>query len=141
LVEENTIFSLIIEGKIPCYKVYEDNLVLAFLDINPFSPGHTLVIPKERVPTLDKLSDDSSAAIGRVLPRISSAILKITGAKEFNIIQNNGINAFQTVFHVHFHIIPKFEDGRGLQYPFKSNSIDPDEATIMADRLSKLLSN
>jgi|TARA_B110000967_G_C18870823_1_gene555324 histidine triad (HIT) family protein len=140
-VSEETIFSLILDNKIPCHKIYEDNLVLAFLDINPFSPGHTLVIPKEKASTLDKLSDDSAAAIGRVLPRISNAILKVVGAKEFNIIQNNGINAFQTVFHVHFHIIPKFDDGRGLQYPFKSSPINHDEATIMADRLSKLLSN
>lgn len=138
---EETIFSLILDGKLPCYKIYEDEFVLAFLDINPFSQGHTLVIPKERVDTLDKLSEETGAAIGRVLPRISKAIIQTVGTNEFNIIQNNGINAFQTVFHVHFHIIPKFEDGTGLQYPFISSPINHDEAVSLANKLSNLLSN
>ena len=66
----DTIFGKIIRGEIPCHKVYEDDRVLAFLDVFPLSPGHTLVIPKEAVATLDQLSDESAAAIGRVLPRI-----------------------------------------------------------------------
>ena len=114
-----TIFSKIIRGEIPCHKVYEDELVLAFLDINPLSPGHTLVIPKEPAATVDKLSDESSAAIGRVLPRLSRAVLAATGASEFNILQNNGAGAHQAVFHVHFHIIPKLDDGSGLGIGWK----------------------
>ena len=109
--KEETIFSLIIDGKIPCYKLYEDELVIAILDINPFSLGHTLIIPKEAAITLDKLSTKSASAIGAILPKISRAILDVTGAKEFNVLQNNGVNAYQSVFHVHFHIIPKYEDG------------------------------
>src|SRR3954463_12731813 len=106
-----TIFSKIIAGEIPCHRVYEDDKVLAFLDVNPLSKGHVLVIPKEPAETLDQLSDDSSAAIGRVLPRLSRAVLAATGATAFNILQNNTALAHQAVFHVHFHIIPKFEDG------------------------------
>ena len=68
-----SIFGKIIAGEIPCHRVYEDGHVLAFLDVSPLSPGHTLVIPKEAVATLDQLSDDSAAAIGRVLPRIARA--------------------------------------------------------------------
>ena len=110
-----TIFSKIIRGEIPCHKVYEDEQVLSFLDINPIAPGHTLVIPKEAVATVDQLSDESCAAIVRVLPRISRAVLAATGATEFNILQNNGPGAHQAVFHVHFHIIPKFESsGLGI---------------------------
>ena len=108
-----TIFSRIIRGEIPCHRIYEDDAVLAFLDVNPLSQGHTLVIPKEAVATLDLLSDESSAAIGRVLPRIARAVLKATGATSFNILQNNGASAHQAVFHVHFHVIPRSE-GRGL---------------------------
>ena len=70
----DTIFSRIIRGEIPCARVYEDADVLAFLDIGPLSPGHTLVIPKEPAATLDQLSDASAAAIGRVLPRIARAV-------------------------------------------------------------------
>ena len=110
----DTIFSKILRGEIPCHRVYEDDLVLAFLDIFPLSPGHTLIIPKRAAATLDQLDDDSAAAIGRVLPRIARAVLAATGARNFNVLQNNGEAAHQAVFHVHFHIIPKFDDGRGL---------------------------
>ena len=137
--DDKTIFSMIIDGEIPCHKVYEDDLVIAFLDINPFSTGHTLVVPKEASRTLDKLSDESSGALGRVLPRISRAILSATGAEEFNIIQNNGPNAFQSVFHVHFHIIPKLKDGRGLTFPFRSSPIIHEEAKKLAESIRELL--
>jgi histidine triad (HIT) family protein len=109
-----TIFSKILRGEIPCHKVYEDDHVLAFLDINPIAHGHTLVIPKEPAETLDKLSDDAAAAVGRVLPRLSRAVLAATNANAFNILQNNGPAAHQAVFHVHFHIIPKHDDNTGL---------------------------
>jgi histidine triad (HIT) family protein len=109
-----TIFTKILAGEIPCHRVYEDDKVLAFLDINPLSRGHVLVIPKEPAETLDKLSDDSAAAIGRVLPRLSRAVMAATGARHYNVLQNNGAPAHQAVFHVHFHIIPKLDDGTGL---------------------------
>lgn len=120
----DTIFAKIIAGEIPCHRVYEDDRVLAFLDINPVSPGHTLVIPKEAVATVDQMSDESAAAIGRALPRIARAVLKATGTREFNILQNNGAGAHQAVFHVHFHIIPKHADGRGLGVGWKPGSLD-----------------
>jgi histidine triad (HIT) family protein len=109
-----TIFAKILRGEIPCHKIYEDDHVLAFLDIMPIARGHTLVIPKQEAATLDQLSDEASAAIGRVLPRISRAVLAATGAKAFNVLQNNGELAHQAVFHVHFHIIPKYDDASGL---------------------------
>jgi histidine triad (HIT) family protein len=101
-----TIFARIIRGEIPCHKVYEDDHVLAFLDIGPLSEGHTLVIPKEPAVTLDQLSDESAAALGRVLPRICRAVLAETGARAYNVLQNNGESAHQVVEHVHFHVIP-----------------------------------
>ncbi len=109
-----TIFARILRGEIPCHRVYEDEHVLAFLDVNPIARGHTLVIPREPAETLDKLSDDAAAAIGRVLPRLSRAVLAATGASAYNVLQNNGALAHQAVFHVHFHIIPKYDDGTGL---------------------------
>ncbi|MFT3927930.1 MAG: HIT family protein [Myxococcales bacterium] len=123
-----TIFSKILRGEIPSHKIYEDDLVFAFLDINPLSHGHTLVIPKEAVATLDQLSDESSAAIGRVLPRLCRAVLRATGASEYNILQNNGPGAHQAVFHVHFHIIPKFTDGRGLGIDWKIQKLESADA-------------
>jgi histidine triad (HIT) family protein len=119
-----TIFSKIIRGEIPCHKVYEDAHVLAFLDINPLSPGHTLVIPKEAKATLGELSDDAAAAVGRVLPRLCRAVMKATGATAYNVLQNNGAEAHQAVMHVHFHIIPRTPDGKGLGVGWKTQAFD-----------------
>jgi histidine triad (HIT) family protein len=110
---EKTAFARILDGELPCHKVYEDDRVLAFLDIFPLSPGHTLVIPKERVAYLHELSDEAAAAVGRVLPRVARAALAASGATAYNVLQNNGASAHQAVFHVHFHVIPRVGE-RGL---------------------------
>jgi histidine triad (HIT) family protein len=112
---QETIFDKILAGQIPCHRVYEDEHVLAFLDINPVSLGHTLVIPKERAAYLHEMSDAAAAAIGRVMPRLCRAVMEATGATAYNILQNNGASAHQAVFHVHFHIIPRLaETGLGV---------------------------
>ncbi|MBX3363893.1 MAG: HIT family protein [Phycisphaeraceae bacterium] len=137
-----TIFSKILRGEIPCHRVYEDALVLAFMDINPIAPGHTLVIPKEARATLAELSDDSAAAIGRVLPRICRAVMQATGATAYNVLQNNGVGAHQAVFHVHFHVIPKVApsgpgSGLGITWPVTKPSSE--ELAAMAQRIAATL--
>lgn len=134
-----TIFSKILRGEIPSHKVYEDELVFAFLDIGPLSPGHLLVIPKQEVATVDQLSDESAAAIGRVLPRLARALMKVTGTKDYNILQNNGAPAHQAVFHVHFHIIPKYADGRGLGLVWKPLKLESADGQQMASEIAKNL--
>jgi histidine triad (HIT) family protein len=133
-----TIFSKILRKEIPCHRVYEDEHVLAFLDINPLSRGHTLVIPKEPAETLDQLSDVASAAIGRVLPRLCRAILKVTGCSAYNVLQNNGARAHQAVYHVHFHIIPKPDDtqGLGIRWPLGMLGNDAPE---LAQKIGELV--
>ncbi|MCA9606310.1 MAG: HIT family protein [Myxococcales bacterium] len=121
-----TIFDRILDGEIPCHRVYEDEHVLAFLDVGPLSEGHTLVIPKERVAHLHEMSDAQGAAIGRVLPRIARAVMKATGTDQYNLLQNNGPRAHQAVFHVHFHIIPKTDAG-GLGVGWKPTTLDDGE--------------
>ncbi len=134
----DTIFTRILSGEIPCHRVYEDELVFAFLDIGPLSEGHTLVIPKEPAETLDKLSAESAAAIGRVLPAISRAVVKATGATDFNVIQNNGRPAHQEVDHVHFHIIPKVK-GAGLGVGWDAKELDHEKAAALAREISEHL--
>src|SRR5258706_13267839 len=102
-----TVFAKILRGEIPCHKVYEDDHVLTFLDVGPLSQGHTLVIPKEPAETLDRLSDEAAAAIGRVLPRLCRPVRQATGVADYNVLQNNGTAAPQAVHTVHFHTIPK----------------------------------
>ncbi len=135
----DTIFSKILRGEIPCHKVYEDAHVLAFLDIFPLCAGHTLVIPKEARATLDQLSDESSAALGRCLPRLCRAVLAATGATAFNILQNNGEMAHQAVHHVHFHIIPKYPGGEGLGIGWKAGKLDPAAGSALAGKIAGAL--
>ena len=127
-----TVFSKILRGELPCHKIYEDERVLAFLDISPLSPGHTLVIPKEPAETLDQLSDESAAALGRVLPRLCRAVLKATGATAYNVLENNGTLAHQAVHHVHFHIIPKPDEARGLGIRWPTGKLEADAAGLAA---------
>jgi histidine triad (HIT) family protein len=133
----DTIFGKIVRGEIPCHKVYEDARVLAFLDINPLSDGHTLVVPKEAAETLDKLSDESAAAIGRVLPRLCRAVIAVTGVRDYNVLENNGSSAHQAIAHVHFHIIPKpnGRDGLGIGWPL--TSLDPAVGATLAARIAE----
>ena len=127
----STVFDKILDGELPCHRVYEDEHVLAFLDISPLSPGHTLVIPKQRVAFLHELDDEHAAAIGRVLPRLARAVMAASGAQTYNILQNNGRGAHQAVFHVHFHIIPKLDD-KGLGIGWKPGSLDEPEKLLEA---------
>ncbi len=137
---EPTIFDRILDGTIPCYRVYEDDHVLAFLDIGPLSLGHTLVIPKERVAQLHELSDDAAAALGRVLPRLCRAVMDATGATAYNVLQNNGSAAHQAVHHVHFHIIPRFAES-GLQIRWEPGSLDDARAGEIAAKIRKAISH
>jgi histidine triad (HIT) family protein len=134
-----TIFTKILRGEIPCHRVYEDDLVFAFLDIGPLSEGHTLVIPKEPAATLDALSDESAAAIGRVLPRLCRAVMEVSGAREYNVLQNNGPGAHQAVFHVHFHIIPKPDADGGLGIKWPSGNLAGPVGAALAQRLRDAL--
>lgn len=132
-----TIFDRILDGEIHCHRVYEDDWVLAFLDVGPLSRGHVLVIPKERVAHMHDLSTDAAAALGRVLPRLCRAVMKATGCTAYNLLQNNGESAHQAVMHVHVHIIPKPSDaghtgGHGLELAWNAGSCDDAEALAAA---------
>lgn len=133
-----TIFDKILSGDIPSYRVYDDDHVFAFLDIGPLSEGHTLVIPKERKAQLHQLSDESAAAIGRVLPRICRAVMAATGATAYNVLQNNGAAAHQVVMHVHFHVIPKF-GSLGLGIGWLPRTLDDAAARGLVDRMTRAL--
>ena len=138
----DTIFGKILRGEIPCHKLYEDERVLAFLDVAPLSAGHALVIPKEPAATLDKLSDESAGALGRVLPRLARAVMKSTGATAYNVIQNNGVEAHQAVHHVHFHIIPRFPtrpEGGGLGITWRPQKLEPAQGAELARKIAALV--
>jgi histidine triad (HIT) family protein len=133
-MSQATVFDKILSGEIPCHRVFEDARVLAFLDINPLAPGHTLVIPKQRKASLHELDDEFAAAIGAALPRIARAAMAASGASEYNVLQNNGRGAHQAVFHVHFHVIPKV-GGKGLEIEWRPGNLSPEQAQQQLQRM------
>ena len=107
-MKNDCIFCAIAAGEIPSFKFYEDEQVLAYLDINPFSKGHTLVIPKKHSTGLLDTDDETLAAIVARVKKVAAHIQEKLGCDGFNIVQNNGEAAGQTVRHVHFHIVPRW---------------------------------
>ncbi len=105
--DSQNIFAKIIRGEAPCFKVYEDAHTLAFMDIMPQAEGHTLVIPKEPAENIFDLSPEGAAALIRTTQKIATAVRKVTGAPGVMLAQLNGAAAGQTVFHIHFHVIPR----------------------------------
>ncbi len=109
------IFCKIIAGEFPSYKVYEDDKTLAFLDINPVNPGHTLVVPKNHSQDLSEIAEKDLVVVIKVIKKLAPAITNGVGAKGFNLGLNNGEIAGQVVKHLHFHIMPRFSgDGHKL---------------------------
>jgi histidine triad (HIT) family protein len=105
--DTNNIFAKIIRGEAPCFKVYEDAHTLAFMDIMPQAEGHTLVIPKEGAESIFDLSPDGAAALIKTTKKVAAAVKDVTGAPGILLAQLNGAAAGQTVFHIHFHVIPR----------------------------------
>jgi histidine triad (HIT) family protein len=130
-----TIFSKILRGELPCHKVYEDDLVLAFLDIAPLSSAHTLIIPKRFARTLDEVDEESAAALGRALVKVGRAVKAVSGCAAYNVLQNNEAAAHQAVMHVHFHIIPKPSDEQGLGIDWPTQRLDQNSAQQLAAKL------
>ena len=122
-----TIFEKIADREIPSNIVYEDEVCIAFTDAFPLSKGHTLVIPRKPVPDIYGLDDETGAHIMKVVSKVANAIKDAFEPAGLNVVQNNGEYASQTVFHLHFHLIPRYEDEYdGFSYNWKQ---DPDERT------------
>ena len=105
--DNNNIFAKILRGEIPCVKVYEDDKALAFMDVMPQAEGHVLVIPKEPAADLFELSAEGAAALMAATQKVARAVKKALNAPGIYIMQLNGAPAGQSVFHIHFHVIPR----------------------------------
>ena len=130
------IFCKIIAGEIPSSKVYEDDLVVAFLDISQVTPGHTLVVPKQHFRNLLEMDADSSSQLFARVPDIARKVMKATGAKGMNILNNNEEIAGQTVFHTHVHLAPRYEETDGLQISFEAHEPDFPALAQLAEKIA-----
>lgn len=134
-----TIFSKIIDGDIPSFKVYENDYVYAFLDISQVSKGHTLLIPKTPSPNIYETDAETMKHIGEAFPVVANAIKKTFNPDGLNIIQNNGEYASQSVFHIHFHLIPRYKndiDGFGYHWETNESRIDDAQKAEIAAQIA-----
>jgi histidine triad (HIT) family protein len=132
--DPNNIFAKILRGEFPCYKVYEDEHVLAFLDIMPRSPGHTLVIPKAPARNILDVKPDDYAHVARGAQKIAAAAMKAFKADGITIQQFNEAAGGQVVFHLHMHVLPR-HDGTPLLPPASRK----EDAKVLEDNATKLI--
>ena len=138
-----TIFSKIISGEIPSFKIYENDYVYAFLDISQVSKGHTLLVPKKPSANIFETDEETMKHIGVALPKVANAIKKAFHPDGLNIIQNNGEYADQSVFHIHFHLIPRYEndiDGFGYKWETHEDVIDYETKQKIATQIQAQIS-
>lgn len=133
------IFCKIVNGEIPAAKVFENEYVLAFLDISQVTKGHTLVIPKVHKENLFELTPDIAKNLFESVPAIANALKEEYKPLGLNLVNNNGEQAGQTVFHFHVHLIPRYGQGDGFGAVWKSNTSDYTPQTLkeMAANISK----
>ena len=123
-MSDDCLFCKIVSGEIPATIVYEDDHTIAFLDNHPQAEGHTLVVPKLEVASFHDLPPDVLTHLASTVQRVARGITKAIGTPHYNLDLNNGRPAGQVIFHVHFHIIPKFPDGSGLGIGWNPHALD-----------------
>jgi histidine triad (HIT) family protein len=133
-MKDGCLFCNIIEGEIPSHKVYEDENVMAFLDANPVSKGHTLVVPKKHVENIH--GSEGMSYMWDAIVNVSNAVKAAFNPGGINIDQNNGAVADQEIFHLHFHVIPRY-DGSEIDMDYDKSELEEGE-DISSDIASEL---
>ncbi|WP_193224688.1 HIT family protein [Bacillus sp. B1-b2] len=138
-VLSDCIFCKIIAGEIPAKKVFENDHVIAFLDISQVTKGHTLVVPKTHVKDIFELTPKISKDLFEVVPTVATAIKEAYNPIGLNLLNNNGEKAGQSVFHYHMHIIPRYGKGDGFGAVWKTNfdGYTSEELTQIADDIKE----
>jgi histidine triad (HIT) family protein len=131
--DPNNIFAKILRGELPSYKVYEDDKAIAFLDIMPRAPGHTLVLPKAAVRNLFDVSPDDLAHVMKVAQKVAQAAKELFGADGITLQQFNERAGGQVVFHLHVHVIPR-KEGVALKPP----ASEKEKPEVLAEQAEKL---
>ena len=132
------LFEKIASGEIPSIKIYEDEHTFAFLDNLPVHNGHTLVIPKKKYRNILDIPEDEMVHIARTIKKVAPAVKEATGADGLNINSNHEAAAGQKVFHIHFHIIPRFEND-GLEMWGKEDPYMEGEGEAVAEKIKQHL--
>lgn len=134
------IFCKIIKGDIPSYKVYENDAVYAFLDITQVTKGHTLIVPKQHVSDVFEWTPDIAKAMGEAISTVSKQLqFALSDMQGLNIVNNNREIAYQSVFHSHVHLIPRYSQNDGFSMTFPSNAYTPEDMQAIANQITTTL--
>ncbi|MCD2493493.1 HIT family protein [Lacrimispora sp. NSJ-141] len=136
--DENCVFCKIANGEIPAATLYEDNLFRVILDLGPASKGHALILPKNHFGDVCALDQETSSKVMALAAKIGTAMKKSLNCAGFNLVQNNGQAAGQTVFHFHLHIIPRYEGGPRM-VSWEPQSPSQEELAQLAECIKKEL--
>lgn len=136
--DPNCIFCKIVAGEIPCFKLYEDELTMAFMDINPGNEGHALVVPKEHWEDVHAIPSDLIGSTAKTVKKIATAVQETLGPDGINLVQANGKGAAQSVFHFHMHILPRRMDDE-LKMNWGLRAGDTDAVKEVYERIKKSL--
>lgn len=137
--KDDCIFCKIAAGEIPSRKLYEDEDVIVIMDLSPTSKGHSLIIPKEHCTNIYDIDEDVAAKVMRVAKRLAIKMTDALGCDGFNLLQNNGETAGQTMFHFHMHLIPRYKDADNNMLKFTSVSLSDEEMDALRDQIVKSL--
>lgn len=132
---DDCIFCKIVAGEIPCFKIYEDEDTLAFMDINPANRGHALAIPKEHAPDLLEASAETLALTAATARKVARAVQATVNPDGLNLVQANGPAAAQSVFHLHIHVLPRY-NGDELKLNWGINPGDMDEMKALSEQIA-----
>ena len=136
--DESCIFCKIANGEIPSATVYEDEDFRVILDLGPASKGHALILPKNHFKDVCGLDQETAGKVLTLGAKIGTAMKKSLGCAGFNLVQNNGESAGQTVFHFHMHVIPRYEGGPAM-VGWTPGKADPDELAATAEQIKGAL--
>ena len=131
------IFCKIAAGEIPSRKIYEDSDLIAIMDLNPTSKGHSLIIPKEHCTNIYDIDEDIAAKVMKTAKKLATKMTVALNCDGFNLLQNNGETAGQTMFHFHMHLIPRYKDADNNMLKFTSVSFSDEEMDAIRDQIIK----
>ena len=135
--KDDCIFCKIAAGEIPSRKIYEDKDLIAIMDLNPTSKGHSLIIPKEHCTNIYDIDEDIAAKVMKTAKKLATKMTVALNCDGFNLLQNNGETAGQTMFHFHIHLIPRYKDADNNMLKFTSVSFSDEEMDSIRDQIIK----
>ena len=135
--KDECIFCKIAAGEIPSRKIYEDSDLIAIMDLNPTSKGHSLIIPKEHCTNIYDIDEDIAAKVMKTAKKLATKMTVALNCDGFNLLQNNGETAGQTMFHFHMHLIPRYKDADNNMLKFTSVSFSDEEMDAIRDQIIK----